>query len=384
MIWLYPAMAAALMWLGLLLLPWRPWSTRESLDAPSAPNDGAVDLSDISALIPARNEAQHIVETLQALAAQGTGLRIVLVDDQSTDATADRAGESGIEGLQIVPGEDLPCGWSGKLWALEQGRGRVQTPYVLLIDADIRLQPGILAALREKMQREDLALVSLMAWLRMAHVWERLLLPAFVYFFKLVYPFALSNKPRMPVAAAAGGCILLKTAVLGELGGFASLRDALIDDCTLARRVKARGHRTWIGLTHSVLSLRAYERLDEIWDMVARTAYTQLRYSPLVLLLVSLLMLLAFWAPVAALVAGDASARLLALLALAAMALAYLPTLTYYRRSAFWALALPLIGALFLAMTWSSALRYWGGRRSAWKARVYDRRLVSQDPRDGR
>lgn len=386
MIWLYFSAVAALMWLGLVLLPWRPWSTRESLDSDPGLRDETPELCDVTALIPARNEAAHIADTLRALAAQGRGLRIVMVDDQSTDATAECARASGVQGLQIVSGKDLPAGWSGKLWALEQGRPRVRTAYVLLIDADIQMQPGMLATLREKMQREDLALVSLMAWLRMEHFWERLLLPAFVYFFKLVYPFALSNNPRIPrVAAAAGGCILLKTDVLEELGGFASLRDALIDDCTLARRVKARGHRTWIGLTHSVHSLRAYRRLSEIWDMVARTAFTQLHYSALLLLLVGLLMVSAFWVPVSALAVGGMPARLFALLALGAMALAYLPTLAYYRRSALWALALPLIGTLFLAMTVSSALRYWRGRRSSWKARVYDHRLATeQDPQGGR
>ena len=187
---------------------------------------------------------------------------------------------------------------SGSLWALEQGRRRVDRPIVLLLDADITLAPGMLAALTAKRKAGGLALVSVMASLRMQGVWERLLIPAFIYFFKLLYPFRLSNGPTRWFAAGAGGCMLIDAARLEAIGGFDAVRDALIDDCALAAALKRDGGRTWIGLSHGVVSHRAYDGLSPIWNMVARTAYTQLRGSPdFTRLCARLLMLLAFWAP---------------------------------------------------------------------------------------
>ena len=202
--------------------------------------------------------------------------------------------------------------------------------------------------------------------------WERLLLPAFIFFFRLLYPFHLANKPGGWVAAAAGGCVLVETAALARIGGFGAIRGALIDDCALARAIKDAGLRTWVGSTTGAVSHRAYPTLGVVWRMVARTAYTQLRYSLALLLLCTLLMALAFWAPVASL-AGPLVAQIAAAVGLVAMAVCYLPTLLYYRLSPAWALAMPLIGTLYLAMTWHSALRDWGGRRSEWKGRVYGR-----------
>lgn len=366
---LWLAIPGLLVWVAVLLLPWRPWSTAERLDARAG--GGAADLSDVTVLIPARNEADSIGRTLQALAAQGTGLRVVVIDDQSTDGTAQAALAAGGAGVQVIAGQPLPAGWSGKLWALEQGRAQVGTGLTLLLDADIELLPGTLEALCTKLRAEQLQLVSLMAELRMSSLWERLLLPAFVYFFKLLYPFRLSNAGSRWVAAAAGGCILIESRMLGVIGGFGALRGALIDDCTLARRVRQAGGRTWIGLTRSARSLRAYDTLSSIWNMVARTAFTQLGYSVALLLLCSLMMLVAFLSPLVALGIGGGAARLAALGALAAMMLSYTPTLGYYGLSRLWALAMPLIGTLFLAMTWTSALRCWRGQRSQWKGRTY-------------
>lgn len=366
------ALAFAL-WASILLAPWRPWSTRERLEArPGAEQDA--DMSEVTVLIPARDEAEVIGETLGALARQGRGLSAVLVDDQSRDGTADAARGAGLAGLAVIEGKPLPSGWSGKLWALEQARSLARTPYVMLLDADIALAPGTIATLKEKMAAEGLGLASLMARLRMANFWEALLMPAFVYFFKLLYPFALSNARSKLVAAAAGGCILVEARALDAIGGFGALSGALIDDCTLARKVKEAGFRTWIGLTHSVASLRRYPRLADIWNMVARSAYTQLRYSALLLVLCTVLFLLGCWVPPLALAAFPSPlAKGLAGAALAAMVLGYLPTLRYYRLSPLWALAMPTIGTLFLAMTWSSAFRYWRGERSAWKGRSYAR-----------
>jgi len=362
---------APLIWWGVLLLPWAPWRIRERLagDATAPPPD----LSDTTAVVPARDEAATIEPVLRGLVAQGRGLRVVVVDDRSTDGTAAAAQRVAAPGVEVVEGRPLPRGWTGKLWALEQGRRRVTTPWTLLMDADVVLAPGALGALRARLDREGARFGSLMVELAMEGFWERLLLPPFVYFFRLLYPFHLANTPTSRVAAAAGGCILIETRVLEEIGGFLALRDALIDDCTLARRVKSLGYRTWIGLTRSARSLRRYPDLASVWDMVARTAFTQLRYSALLLLLCTAALAAAFWLPVVGLFAPLAPARYLAAAALVAMVASYLPTLRYYGLPGLWAFTLPLAGTLFLAMTWTSAVRYWRGTRSRWKGRTYSR-----------
>jgi hopene-associated glycosyltransferase HpnB len=355
-----------IIWLGVLLAPWRPWSTRERLEADDE-DEHAADLSDISVLIPARNEAETLGATLTALQLQGHGLQVVVVDDQSSDGTATVA--ASFPGTRVISGQPLPTGWTGKLWALEQGKSQVRTPITLLLDADIQLQPGLLSTLLAFKRREQLDFVSLMADLRRSGFWDCLLLPAFVYYFKLLYPFALSNGRQRYVAAAAGGCVLVDTEVLQRVGAFACLRDALIDDCALARQVKNAGYRTWMGLSRDVISLRPYGSLSSIHDMVARTAFTQLGYSAWLLLGVTLIFMVAYGAPLALLeVPID---RPWALLAWAAMTLSYLPILRYYRMSPLWALLLPLSAALYLGMTWSSAIGYWRGTRSQWKGRRY-------------
>lgn len=361
---------ALLLWTGLLLTPWRAWRMGEALE-PAPAGRAPPDLSALTVLVPARDEAGVLGRTLPALVAQGRGLQVILIDDQSTDGTPERVRALNLPGVKLVDGVPLPPGWSGKLWALEQGLAHVQSEWVLLLDADIELRPGLVEALRAKQAAQSLDFVSLMAHLRMEAFWERLLLPAFIYFFKLIYPFALSNRPGSRVAAAAGGCILVRRRTLEDIGGFAALRGALIDDCTLARLVKARGGRLWTGVTRGALSLRAYPRLQQTWDMVARTAYTQLHYSVSLLLLCTAMMGLMFLLPPAALAAGGAAARVLGGAALLAMWLSYAPTLRYYGLSAPWGLALPLVALLYLAMTWSSAWRYWRGERSRWKGRQY-------------
>lgn len=361
------AFLAALIWLIILCLPWRPWRNGEVLEA--AEGERVCRLNDVTVVIPARNEAAVIASTLKALSHQGEGLKVILVDDASTDATAAQAKRSSDLPLKIIPGARLPPGWSGKLWALEQGVKEVKTPYTLLLDADIKLDPGLISQLRQKMAQEKVQLVSLMASLRMEGFWEKLLLPAFVYFFKMVYPFRLANSKSTRFAAAAGGCILLETRAIQAIGGFAAIKDALIDDCALAKKVKASGYKTWTGLSRSVHSVRAYTHLEEIWDMVARNAFTQLRYSGWLLAVCTGLLILLFWLPLIGLF--SASVRWLSLFAFAGMVGSYLPTLRFYRRNWLWALALPAIGALYLAMTWSSALRFWRGERSRWKGRIY-------------
>lgn len=373
--WIFLALSGASIWSVILLLPWRPWRIREVLEA--TPTSLDLELSDVTVLIPARNEAETIATVLRALNGQGRGLKTVLVDDQSTDATVATARAATTHDLLVIAGQALPGGWTGKLWALQQGRAYLERPLTLLLDGDIELAPGMIATLRQKLQQDRLRLVSLMAALRMQSYWEKLLLPAFVFFFRLLYPFRLANDPRHRIAAAAGGCVLLETNLIDEIGGFAALRGALIDDCALARRVKSAGARTWIGLTHSVRSVRRYDTLEAIWNMVARSAFTQLHYSTAALLGCTAIFVAAFWMPVTGLVFGAVPAQALAVVALLAMVTSYVPTLRFYRLGSVWALALPFIGTLYLAMTWSSALRYWRGQRSRWKDRVYGNTLDS-------
>ena len=295
-----------------------------------------------------------------------------MVDDQSSDGTADVARRSAGAGVRVIPGATLPDGWTGKVWAQSQARPFLDRPLVLLLDADIALAPGLIATLRQRLRHRSLGLASLMAELPMEGFWERLLLPAFVYFFKLVYPFHVANSTSKRVAAAAGGCVLLELRALDAIGGFASLRDAVIDDCTLARCIKRAGYRTWIGLTHSVTSHRRYHGLGDIWRMVTRTAFTQLRYSWPLLAACSLLMVACFLGPVILSFSPDPTVRTIALGAWLLMWCAYLPTLRFYAIPARWGLLMPFIGLLFLAMTWDSAWRYLRGERSAWRGRRYD------------
>jgi hopene-associated glycosyltransferase HpnB len=367
--WILSSSGAAALWLFVLLVPWRPWSTRERLDV-HADRAGADRLDDVTALVPARDEAPLITDTVHALAAEG--LRVVVIDDQSADDTAALARRAGAAGVIVSP--SLPEGWTGKLWALEQGWRRTTTPLLLLVDADIVLAPGTVAGLLTQLRQGGAQLVSLVAEPRLRSFWERLLLPAFVYFFKLLYPFRLSNEGSPHVAAAAGGCVLIERRVLEAIGGFGALRGAIIDDCTLARLARNAGFSTWIGLTRAASSRRTGATLQSLWDMVARTAFTQLRYSSLWLAACTLLMLLAFVAPVAGLWAPQPAARVLAVIACVALCATYVPLLRYYRMNPFRALTLPVAAILFLAMTWTSALRYWRGTRSIWKGRVYGRR----------
>jgi hopene-associated glycosyltransferase HpnB len=250
----------------------------------------------------------------------------------------------------------------------------VKTPLVLLIDADIELKPGILGVLRERLKQDRLQLISLMARMRTEIFWEKLLMPAFVYFFKMLYPFHLSNSGFKGVAAAAGGCILLETRLIREIGGFRAIRGQLIDDCALAKQVKLRGCRTWIGLTDSVHSRRSYRDLTGIWNMVARAAFCQLRYSSMLLAGTTVIMFGLFWLPVAGLFSSAADTKMISAFALGAMIWSYLPTLKLYRLSRGWAVTLPFVAMFYLAMTWSSAIRCWIGTGSSWKGRSYPHR----------
>jgi hopene-associated glycosyltransferase HpnB len=319
---------ASLAWPIILLFPWKPWSTRERLEDRDVASDP--DLSDVTVLIPARDEVASIARTLGGLERQGKNLAVILIDDQSTDGTADLAQKSFRSQLRILQGKELPSPWVGKLWALEQGRQLASTELILLLDADIELVPGTIGALQAKLKSEDLDLVSLMAELRMETFWERTLSPAFIFFFKLLYPFAMANNPRSKVSAAAGGCVLLRARTLQEIGGFGAFKESIIDDCELAKRVKINGGKTWLGLTHSAKSQRQYPSLISFWNMVARTAFTQLGYSIPVLLLTTFLMAAVFWLPVVGVASPSwlaQGAAWLGLLSMCAIVFAHSPVL---------------------------------------------------------
>ena len=368
MYWGMLVLPAFLIWLIILLLPWRPWSTRESLEANP---DTGFDPEKLTVLIPARNEADVIDKTLAALYQQEVNLRVIVVDDQSTDGTAENAARSPLTNLRIVPGKPLPADWSGKLWALEQGLKLVDTEYVLLLDADIYLMAGTIPALLDKLENENRDMVSLMAFLSMEGFWEKLLIPAFIYFFKLLYPFHLSNSGNSRVAAAAGGCILLRRSALESIGNFNTLKDCLIDDCALAKKIKENNGKTWTGLTHSAISLRKYHSLKSIWETVARTAFTQLQHSLLLVLLCSILMIFAFVAPVTGLFSSIVWIQGIAILTLLMMFFSFLPTIRYYGLNPVWGCWLSFTGTIYLAMTWTSVYRHLFTGGAVWKHRQY-------------
>lgn len=366
----YLVLASFILWIIVLFLPWQPWSTREQWDS-DATEEG--DLEDVTVLIPARNEGNIIGRTLPSVFSQGKNLNIILIDDSSTDDTASRANQFGKENLTLLSGKPLPERWSGKLWALEQGRLLVNTPFLLLLDADIELREGLIAGLRRKMISENLPFVSLLAWFQLEGFWEKMLMPAFIYFFKLVYPFRLSNSNFRYVAAAAGGCIMMRTEVLEKIGGFEPIKEELIDDCSLARQVKRAGFRTWLGLTHSVKSIRPYKQLSDIWNMVARTAFNQLNYSLLLLLGCSALLIIAYALPLFWIFYPEMPTRLFSAAAYLLLMITYLPVLRFYKLSIGWALLLPFIGLLFMLMTWTSAFRYHKGEKVRWRGRIVQR-----------
>lgn len=368
------AALSTVLWVGFAVSPWGLWRNREVLDV-TDPVEGDESLAEITAVIPARNEAEIIQRTALSVAAQGTDLKIILIDDGSEDGTAAMARRLARSDLRIVQSAPLPDGWSGKLWALEQGWRQVTTRYTLFLDADIKLARGTLRALKDKMQQQGASFVSLTAAPSMASSWEKLLMPAFIYFFKALYPFQRVNSPNSKIAAAAGGCILVETRVLEQIGGFQSIKSAVIDDCAFARRVKLQGFKIWLGLTHAAESIRGYKKLTDIGDMVARSAFAQLHYSPALLILCTLVLLLLYVVPAFMVASPSGAMRYLSLTSLAIMLLTYLPTLRFYRRSWVWGLCLPLIAGFFLAMTWMSAIRYWRGERTRWKGRVYKRTI---------
>jgi hopene-associated glycosyltransferase HpnB len=344
------------------------------------PERGNATWPDVAAVVPARNEAATLPQSLASLATQDYPgvLAIIVVDDASEDATAAvvKAAASAPRPerrrLTLVSGSARPPGWTGKLWAAHQGLAEAQRgkpAYVLLTDADIVHAPDVVRRLVARAATNKLALVSLMAELNRQSLAERALVPAFIFFFQMLYPFRWVNQRAHRVAAAAGGCMLVEEAALAAAGGVAAIKGALIDDCALAQRIKRQG-AIWLALTHRARSIRAYPTFGDVRRMVARSAYAQLAYSPWRLAAMVAALSVAFLAAPCLVVLGSGAARLIALLAWALMALAFLPTLRFYGAAPLWAPLLPAIAGLYVGFTLDSAYQHLRGRGGMWKGRV--------------
>ncbi len=337
---------------------------------PQLPPDTPGEFPDIDIIVPARDESETIGAAIGSLLVQNYAgrFRVILVDDNSTDDTAALAGTA--PNLQVIRLHAKPAGWSGKLWALHQGAAASRAPVLLFTDADIVHDPQHLSSLVAHMLRARLDLVSEMVRLNCASLAERALVPAFVYFFQMLYPFGKVNNPRSHVAAAAGGTVLIRREALQRIGGIDAIKHSLIDDVALASALKKFGP---IFLGHSGLaaSIRPYPRFADIWQMISRTAFTQLRHSAALLALTLLGLTLVWLVPAAAALFGHGWQSAAGLLAFGLSAASYLPTLSRYARNRLWALALPLIALFYMAATCGSALDYWRGRGARWKSRDY-------------
>jgi hopene-associated glycosyltransferase HpnB len=335
----------------------------------------------VVAVVPARNEAETIAECIGSLLRQDYpgAWTVVLVDDDSSDGTGGIAQSvaiaNGVEDrLRVVTSRGLPSGWTGKLWALKQGIDAAaalpQPPdYLLLTDADIVHAADSVTRMVGHAEPNGLVLTSLMAKLRCESFAERASVPAFIFFFQMLYPFRWVNRRDSTVAAAAGGCMLVRADTLHKAGGIEVIRDALIDDCALAKALKAHGP-IWLGLTERVRSIRPYPGFADIRRMVARSAYAQLRYSPLLLLGTVAGMALTYLVPPLLAMFGSGTARVVAGITWVLMAIAFQPTLRFYGVVAFWGFALPLIALKYLLFTLDSAYQYVRGRGGSWKGRV--------------
>lgn len=333
----------------------------------------------IAVIVPARNEADNIAQSLTSLLSQDyPALSIVLVDDDSSDGTADIARRTAAalgkeDRLTLVSGSPLPPRWTGKLWAVKQGIAAAEEKfapkYLMLTDADIVHAPDTVSWLVAHAEKHNIVLTSLTARWRCEALPERVHIPAFIFFFQLLYPFAWVNRPSHRMAGAAGGCMLAGTDALRAAGGLDAIRDALIDDCALAGAMKQQGP-IWLGLTDRVVSIRPYTTWGDIRRMVARSAYAQLNYSPLNLAGTILGMTLTYLVPPFMALFASGWAQTLGIAAWALMALSFQPTLRFYRLSPLWGVALPAISLLFMFYTLDSAYQYFAGKGGSWKGRV--------------
>jgi len=366
------AAAALATWMYLVFARGGFWLGRERDDG--NPPRPAV-LPQVAIVVPARNEADNIAQSVTSLLRQDyPALSLVLVDDDSDDGTADVARRTAAtRELTIVSSGTLPPRWTGKLWAVKQGIAAAEATfapkYLLLTDADIVHAPDTVSWLVAHAEANALVLTSLTARWRCEGLPERVHIPAFIFFFQMLYPFAWVNRPDHPMAGAAGGCMLLRVDALRAAGGIDSIRDALIDDCALAKELKKQGP-IWLGLTNRVQSIRPYPHWDDIRRMVARSAYAQLGYSPLALIGTIAGMTLSYLVPPFMALFASGWAQLFGVIAWALMAIAFQPTLRFYRLSPLWGLALPAITFLFMLYTLDSAYQYAAGKGGSWKGRV--------------
>ena len=403
------AALSLIIWLYLLVARGDFWNLR-SFDDDNATHPTPPTWPTVTAIIPARNEAETIAHTIASLTQQNYPgkFSIVVVDDHSEDATAKLA-QSAVNPnkveIAVLSAPPLPPGWTGKLSALNAGilhathggaasavpqsdavNGALapadSSPiYLWFTDADIVHAPDTLTRLVARAEQNNLDLTSLMVLLRAQAPPERFLIPPFLFFFLMLYPPAKIANPRSRIAGAAGGCILLRSDALDRIGGLAAIRTEVIDDCALASAVKNSNSATnatsssvpktkiWMGVTRKSRSLRAYATFAEIRDMIARTAFTQLHYSALVLIGTLLGLAITYLAPIALLFAHDTATRLLALATWLIMSLLFLPTVRFYRISTHWAATLPAAATFYAAATFLSALRYWTNRGAQWKGR---------------
>ena len=343
------------------------WRSRPQLSS-ATPQE----LPNIDIIVPARDEAETIQAAIASLLTQDYAgkFRVLLIDDNSTDGTAARAGSA--PNLEVIRLDSKPPGWSGKLWALQAGVAASRSPVMLFTDADIVHQPAHLASLLARLLDAQLDMVSEMVRLNCESLAERLLVPAFVYFFQMLYPFARVNNPRSSVAAAAGGTVLIRRAALERIGGIAAIKDALIDDVALAGEIK-HGGPIFLGHSGLAASIRRYPSFADIWSMISRTAFTQLRYSPLLLLATIAALTIIWIVPPWEAIFASGWRFGCALAACLLAATSYVPTLIRYRRNKLGALALPLIAMFYMAATIASAVNYWRGKGASWKSRAYSR-----------
>jgi hopene-associated glycosyltransferase HpnB len=390
-IWLYLLLGRGRFW----RIPYPPRSVILSgRSEPKAPYR-----HNIPAVIPARNEAGVIGRAVTSLLHQqfptlspkpgekegaprknSFSLQIFVVDDNSTDGTADvarQAASAASERVTILPGRTLPPGWSGKLWAMQQGVEQalaLRPDFLLLTDADVEHASDNVGQLIEIAEQGSYDLVSFMVKLHCRSLAEKLLIPAFVFFFFLLYPPEWIRNPRRKAAGAAGGCILIRPAALERIGGFDAIRHEIIDDCALAGAVKRSGGRVWLGASADTHSVRPYRSFAEIERMIARTAFNQLRHSPWMLLGTIVGMLLIYALPVALMLSGALKLGVLGGVAFVFMCASYLPMVRFYGRNPLWALTLPFSAVFYIIATIHSAIMYWTGHGGGWKGRAQDAR----------
>ncbi len=336
----------------------------------------------IAVVVPARDEADVIGSTVESLLTQTCAqhLHVFVVDDHSTDATAGVAYRSATncgrpDALTVITGSPLPTGWTGKLWAVQQGvkhAMQLRPQFLLLTDADVHHSPDNIATLVAIADRGNYDLTSFMVKLHCRSLAERLLIPPFVFFFFLLYPPPWIRDSRRNAAGAAGGCMLVRPEALEHAGGIAAIRSEIIDDCGLALAIKQAGGRVWLGVTSDTFSTRAYETFSEIERMISRNAFNQLRHSPWILLGALLGLSITYLFPLGLILSGNAILAMLGAVSFLLMTAAFLPMVRFYGLNPAWALTLPLSACFYMLATIHSAIKFWSGRGGEWKGRAQD------------